>query len=277
MRLTLRLVALFALISVLSFALTWWLANAALLDSVEQTLEQQIDELRASKDPRQIARAVARLVEHVDEDDLVVRYDGPDGATGNYRAVLPASEDTPRAVFLDDKASDVRGTFYVLSAKVAGGRLTVGRSDDAFVELREVFVKVAAYTLLPTLALVLAVGMVPRVLDLALLRPGVEWTKLAALVAAGAALRLSWRPAGLVLQFFFLGNVLPMMAVVGSLYIESPLRLCNAYLLDDQVRLGQWLIGAAAGVAALWLAWVAWVMVRREARAQLGAPSRAPR
>ena len=125
--------------------------------------------------------------------------------------------------------------------------------------------------------LVLAVGMVPRVLDLALLRPGVEWTKLAALVAAGAALRLSWRPAGLVLQFFFLGNVLPMMAVVGSLYIESPLRLCNAYLLDDQVRLGQWLIGAAAGVAALWLAWVAWVMVRREARAQLGAPSRAPR
>ncbi len=126
-------------------------------------------------------------------------------------------------------------------------------------------------------ALVLAVGMVPRVLDLALLRPGVEWTKLAALVAAGAALRLSWRPAGLVLQFFFLGNVLPMMAVVGSLYIESPLRLCNAYLLDDQVRLGQWLIGAAAGVAALWLAWVAWVMVRREARAQLGAPSRAPR
>ena len=159
MRLTLRLVALFALISVLSFALTWWLANAALLDSVEQTLEQQIDELRASKDPRQIARAVARLVEHVDEDDLVVRYDGPDGATGNYRAVLPASEDTPRAVFLDDKASDVRGTFYVLSAKVAGGRLTVGRSDDAFVELREVFVKVAAYTLLPTLALVLAVGM----------------------------------------------------------------------------------------------------------------------
>ena len=130
---------------------------------------------------------------------------------------------------------------------------------------------------LVAVAVTLAVLMVPRVLDLALLRPGVEWTKLAALVAAGAALRLSWRPAGLVLQFFFLGNVLPMMAVVGSLYIESPLRLCNAYLLDDQVRLGQWLIGAAAGVAALWLAWVAWVMVRREARAQLGAPSRAPR
>ncbi len=121
-------------------------------------------------------------------------------------------------------------------------------------------------------ALVLALGMVPRVLDLVLLRPEVEWTKLAALVAAGAALRLSWRPAGVVLQFFFLGNVLPMMAVVGTLYVESPLRLCNAYLLDDQVRLGEWLIGAAAGVAVAWLAWVAWAMVRREARARTAKP-----
>ena len=120
-------------------------------------------------------------------------------------------------------------------------------------------------------ALALAVGMVPRVLDLALLRPEVEWTKLAALLLAGAALRLSWRPAGLVLQFFFLGNVLPMMAVVGSLYVDSPLRLCNAYLLDDQVRLGQWLIGVAATIAVAWLAWVGWQQVRREDLARAAA------
>ena len=126
-------------------------------------------------------------------------------------------------------------------------------------------------------ALALAVLMVPRVLDLALLRPEVEGAKLAALLLAGAALRLSWRPAGLVLQFFFLGNVLPMMAVVGSLYVDSPLRLCNAYLLDDQVRLGQWLIGVAALIAAVWLAWVGWQQVRREnlARAAAAAAGRA--
>ena len=125
-------------------------------------------------------------------------------------------------------------------------------------------------------ALVLAVGMVPRVLDLALLRPEVEWTKLAALLAAGAALRLSWRPAGLVLQFFFLGNVLPMMAVVGSLYVDSPLRLCNAYLLDDQVRLGKWLIGVASVVAVVWLAWVTWQQVRREDLARAATAAAAP-
>ena len=114
-------------------------------------------------------------------------------------------------------------------------------------------------------AAVLAVLMVPRVLDLALLRGDVESAKLLALLGAGAALRLSWRPAGLVLQFFFLGNVLAMMVVVGQLYIDSPLRLCNAYLLDDQARLGRWLIGVAALLGAAWLAWAFWQLVRREA------------
>ena len=125
-------------------------------------------------------------------------------------------------------------------------------------------------------ALALAVLMVPRVLDLALLRPEVEGAKLAALLLTGAALRLSWQPAGRVLQFFFLGNVLPMMAVVGSLYVDSPLRLCNAYLLDDQVRLGEWLIGVATVVAVAWLIWVTREQMRRETLARRAAASSGP-
>lgn len=113
-------------------------------------------------------------------------------------------------------------------------------------------------------AVVLAVLMVPRALDLALRDPAIEAAKGAALVLAGAALRLSWRAAGLVVQGFFLGNVLPMTAVVGQLYIDAPLRLCNAYLLDDQARLGQWLIALAVLLALGWLAQVGWVMARRE-------------
>ena len=54
---------------------------------------------------------------------------------------------------------------------------------------------------------ILAVLMIPRVLDLALLRPEVEVAKCTALVLAGLALRLSWQPAGRVLQFFFLERV----------------------------------------------------------------------
>lgn len=113
--------------------------------------------------------------------------------------------------------------------------------------------------------LVLAVLMVPRALDLALVDPWVEACKCAALVLSGAALRLSWRAAGLVVQAFFLGNVLPMTAVVGQLYIDSPVRVCNAYLLDDQALLGGWLVRAAIAIATLWLVQVACAMARREA------------
>ena len=123
---------------------------------------------------------------------------------------------------------------------------------------------------------VLAVLMVPRVLDLALVSLPIEAAKCAALLLAGAALRLSWRAAGLVVQGFFLGNLLPMMAVVGQLYIDSPLRLCNAYLLDDQARLGAWLVTAAALLAVGWLAQVAWWVVRREALVMQAARAARP-
>lgn len=108
-------------------------------------------------------------------------------------------------------------------------------------------------------ALTLAVLMVPRLLDLALTDWRVESLKLLALVLTGAALRLSWQRAGTVVQAFFLGNVLPMTVVVGTLYQDSPTRVCNAYLLDDQRLLGVGLVWAALGVVAAWMLRLGWV------------------
>lgn len=119
-------------------------------------------------------------------------------------------------------------------------------------------------------ALVLAILMIPRVLDLALVDSRIETLKYLALLACGAAIRLSWRPAGLLVQGFFLGNVLPMMAVVGNLYETSPLRVCNAYLLDDQARLGQMLVWMAAAIAAAWFAWLVRALMQRDAAALPG-------
>ncbi len=122
-------------------------------------------------------------------------------------------------------------------------------------------------------ALGLAVLMIPRVLDLALVDARVEAAKWIALLGCGAALRLSWRRAGLVVQGFFLGNVLPMTAVAGFLFQDATVRLCNAYLLDDQVRLGQWLVGIAAFAAAAWFAQVVRTLMRREGAALVTAPA----
>jgi hypothetical protein len=102
-------------------------------------------------------------------------------------------------------------------------------------------------------ALAMAMLMVPRVLDLALVDRRVEIVKLLALLASGAALAVSWQRAGTVIQAFFLGNMLPMLAVVGTLYEDSPARLCAAYLLDDQQRLGAALVRVSIGILAAWL------------------------
>jgi hypothetical protein len=103
-------------------------------------------------------------------------------------------------------------------------------------------------------ALVLMLLMIPRVLDLALVDARVEAAKWLALLACGAALQLSWRRAGLLVQGFFLGNMLPMTAAVGQLYADSPVRVCNAYLLDDQVRLGTGMVALAVVLAVVAIA-----------------------
>lgn len=107
-------------------------------------------------------------------------------------------------------------------------------------------------------ALALALLMVPRVLDLALVDGTVEAVKILALVATGAALGLSWRRAGVIVQAFFLGNVLWMTAVVGVLYQDSAVRVCNAYRLDDQQGLGLALVLIAITTGAIWLLHTAW-------------------
>ena len=101
-------------------------------------------------------------------------------------------------------------------------------------------------------ALILAVLMIPRVLDLALLDPRVEGAKVAALLFAGAVLWPSWRAAGLMVQAFFLGSVVPMTIVIATLYQDSPVRLCNAYRIDDQQQLGLGLLWIAGAVTVGW-------------------------
>lgn len=114
------------------------------------------------------------------------------------------------------------------------------------------------------IALMLALLMIPRLLDLAVADARIDFCKELALLFGGAALRVSWRPAGLLVQGFFLGNVLPMMAVAGQLYQDSPVRLCNAYLLDDQVRLGQVLVGLSVAIALAWFAHLVLALMRKE-------------
>jgi hypothetical protein len=91
-------------------------------------------------------------------------------------------------------------------------------------------------------SLLTTVWMIPNALDLALAEPGINLAKLCSLFLAGVALRLSWQPAGRMLQGFFLIGWAMMSMTVGMLYGESGSRLCNAYLESHQISAGNGLI-----------------------------------
>lgn len=101
-------------------------------------------------------------------------------------------------------------------------------------------------------SLATAAWMLPRALDEAVADPSVALAKFASLLLAGAALRRSWRESGVVVQLFFVGNAAWMWATVGLLYQTADARLCNAYLVGDQVIAGQGLVAQAVIVATAW-------------------------
>ena len=100
--------------------------------------------------------------------------------------------------------------------------------------------------------------MVPRALDLALASPAMEAFKFVSLpLLVGAPVALSWRALGMIGRGFVIANVLPMWATVGWIYLAAPVRVCNYYLMDQQVVAGTGLLiasvllGVVAGFRAL--------------------------
>ncbi|WP_017755800.1 hypothetical protein [Calidifontibacillus oryziterrae] len=56
---------------------------------------------------------------------------------------------------------------------------------------------------------------------------------------AGFPIALSWERLHINGRNFIWANLISMLVVMGWLYLNSPVRLCNNYLLDQQVSLGK--------------------------------------
>jgi hypothetical protein len=100
-----------------------------------------------------------------------------------------------------------------------------------------------------------AFWMLPRTLDAAVTEPLVDMVKyLSVPLLIGVPFALSWPRMTFIVRGVFLVEFIATFFRLGWLYLICPDRLCNLYLLDDQQRLGQFmlLLGAALflGVAA---------------------------
>jgi len=98
-----------------------------------------------------------------------------------------------------------------------------------------------------------AVWMLPRWLDASLESSIVETAKFASLpLLLGLPLALSWPELGAIMRGFVKTNFLSMLLFFAWLYIASPVRLCNSYLIDDQTMLGVSFIAVAGLLSLLW-------------------------
>lgn len=94
--------------------------------------------------------------------------------------------------------------------------------------------------------------MIPKALDDVLLHQWVALGKFISVLLAGMAIRVSWSRAHPVIRVFFLGSFSWTSAIAGMLYQENTERLCNFYLLDDQIWAGRGLVILAIVLPAAW-------------------------
>lgn len=80
--------------------------------------------------------------------------------------------------------------------------------------------------------------MIPRTLDEALTLQSIEIVKFISLPLVGILLIDSWKKIKGLGQTFILLNYLSMFGLMAWLYIDSPIQICNNYLVTEQKTLG---------------------------------------
>jgi len=81
--------------------------------------------------------------------------------------------------------------------------------------------------------------MLPRSLDASLSYPSYAVAKFTTLpLLIGIPLALCWHAITAITKGFFITQIISMLMVLAWLYIESPIRLCNYYLINEQQQLG---------------------------------------
>lgn len=98
------------------------------------------------------------------------------------------------------------------------------------------------------IVIVTSYWMFPRVMDEALDLWTTELFKFIVMPLVGFVLRDSWnKMQGVGKSFIFL-NYISMFGLMGWLYLDSPIQLCNNYLETEQKRLGAGFLGITAAM-----------------------------
>jgi signal transduction histidine kinase len=157
-RLALGLVALFSLVSVATLGVAYVQIRGNLAEQISATLDQHVAGFRVTDNPSALAALVTAEAAAADPENRIFVFIAPDGrSVGNARAEIRGSK--VRLMPLEGGRKLGADGYEHRIVPMAGGLLIVAESLEPTRELRETFLDLVAFNLIPTILLSLAAGV----------------------------------------------------------------------------------------------------------------------
>lgn len=149
--------ALFALVSLVSLAATYAIVRDNTIQSIRNSLEQEIASFRALPNAAAVVSFVRSQSQTASPEDRILSYILPGGLhVGN--AALLSKNDGYAVISFDEDVSNIDGDYFVLSANVHGGQLAIALSAEPLHDIQDAFLSVFLFSLIPTTLVVVGGG-----------------------------------------------------------------------------------------------------------------------
>lgn len=158
-RLSLALVALFALVSFASLTITYYVIRTPLEQSLRDTLNQEMAGFRVVPSASALASLVRSQSQVTQPERRIISYRLPNGVVvGN--AALIANREGYRAISLSPETANIEGEYFTLTEVLHGGLLTIAVNAEPVAALRRIFTRVFLFSLVPTTLIALGGALV---------------------------------------------------------------------------------------------------------------------
>lgn len=147
------------IVSALSLGITYYVAHNAQERAIEDSLIQDMISFRATPSAQALAVLVNAQTSETDPQRRLLSYRLPTGRVVAGNAAITQKNEGFSLIVLGENPAPVQGSFLLLSEYIHGGLLTVAESAKPLHDLRETFLSVFFFSLLPTLAIAVFGGV----------------------------------------------------------------------------------------------------------------------
>lgn len=157
MRLSLWLALLFVVVSFVSLSATYLVVREAQEEEIRVSLSQDMAAFRAAPSSAALVALVTAQARETDSERRLLSYRLPSGRIAGNAAIVQENEGY-RAIALGDYSLAINGTYISLSEFINNGLLTIALSAEPIEDLRNIFLRVFLFSLLPTCLIALGSG-----------------------------------------------------------------------------------------------------------------------